>query len=154
MIFGESTATVEATPAAVLDLVWDLSRYRLADHKIRRVLSVTPDGNDLVVRFRSRLRGLPTPAVRQRVVRSGDERIDITSVRSWRDRIVGFRGYITATATPDGTRVVHREEFHPHGPLRPIIEAFLGSWLVRDIEDEVRRLSRLVDEPATAPSAP
>jgi hypothetical protein len=149
MIYGEASTTVAATPAQVLDLVCDLKRYKLADTKIRKVLGTEAVGGETVVRFRSRLRGLPTPAVRQRVARSGDERVDITSVPCWQDRLVSFRGSVVCTPTADGTRVAHREEFHPHGLLRPIFERFLGAWLARDITAEVARLGRLLDHSAS-----
>jgi len=49
-------------PAGVLDLVCDLHRDRQAVTKIRKVLDVDRDGDggDVIVRFRSRLRGMPT----------------------------------------------------------------------------------------------
>ena len=155
MIYGEATTTVSATPAQVLDLVCDLERYKLADTKIRKVLDTKIDGDDIVVRFRSRLRGLPTPPVRQRIVRSGDERLDITSVPGWQDRLVGFCGSVICTPTPAGTQVVHREEFHSHRLLRPVFDRYLGSWLARDINEEVARLGQLFERSVTAsPEAP
>jgi hypothetical protein len=147
MIYGEASTSVTAKASQVLDLICDLERYRAADTKIRKVLETTVDGNGTIVRFRSRLRGVPTPAVRQRVVRTGDERVDITSVRGFQDRLVSFKGSVVCTPTAAGTRVVHREEFHPHGPLRPIFERFLGAWLTRDITNEVDRLWQLLDWP-------
>jgi len=95
MIYGEASTTVAAPPAQVLDLVCDLERYKLADTKIRKVLDTRIDGDRIVVRFRSRLRGLPAPAVEQQIVRSGDERLDITSVPSWHSRLVRFSGSVT-----------------------------------------------------------
>ena len=150
MIYGEASTTVAATPSQVLDLICDLERYRAADTKIHKVLDTTVDGNGTMVRFRSRLRGVPTPPVRQWVVRIGDERVDITSVPGWQDRLVSFRGSVVCTPTAAGTQVVHREEFHPHGPLRPIFERFLGAWLARDITNEVERLRQLLDSPPWA----
>ncbi len=150
MIYGEASTTVAATPAQVLDLICDLERYKAADTKIRKVLDTNVDGDAIVVRFRSKLRGLPTPAVQQRVIRTGDERVDITSVPCWQDRLISFRGSVVCTLTAAGTQVVHREEFHPHGPLRPIFDRFLGAWLARDINDEVARLRQLLDPPKLA----
>jgi hypothetical protein len=147
MIYGEASTTVAAAPAQVLDLVCDLESYKLADTKIRTVLKAEAAGGETVVRFRSRLRGLPTPAVRQRVVRSGGERVDITSMPCWPDRLVSFRGSVVCAPTAAGTQVVHREEFHPRGLLRPIFERFLGPWLAQDIAGEVARLGQLLDQP-------
>lgn len=141
MIYGEASTTVAAPPAQVLDLICDLERYKQADTKIRKVLSVDVAGDHIVVRFRSRLRGLPTPAVRQRVVRTGNERVDITSVPSWQDRLVSFRGSVVCSPAAGGTHIVHREEFHPHGFLRPLVDRFLRAWLAADVADEVERLA-------------
>jgi hypothetical protein len=152
MIYGEASATVAAPPAQVLDLVCDLERYKLADTKIRKVLDTRVDGDRFVVRFRSRLRGLPAPAIEQQLVRSGDERLDITSVPSWHSRLVRFSGSVTCARTTAGTRVVHREEFHATALLRPLFDRFLGSWLSRDIEAEVSRLGQLLGTTTTDPA--
>jgi hypothetical protein len=149
MIYGEASTTVTAPPAQVLDLVCDLERYKLADTKIRKVLGTRIDGDRIVVRFRSRLRGLPAPAVEQQIVRSGDERLDITSVPSWHSRLVRFSGSVTCARAAAGTRVVHREEFHATALLRPLFDRFLGSWLTRDIEAEVSRLGQLLGTTTT-----
>jgi hypothetical protein len=152
MIYGEASTTVTAPPAQVLDLVCDLERYKRADTKIRKVLDTRVDGDRIVVRFRSRLRGLPAPAVRQQIVRSGDERLDISSVPSWPSRLVRFSGSVTCARTAAGTRVVHREEFHATAPLRPLFDRFLGSWLSRDTEAEVSRLGQLLGTTTTDPA--
>ncbi len=114
-----------------------------------KVLGTRIDGDRIVVRFRSRLRGLPAPAVEQQIVRSGDERLDITSVPSWHSRLVRFSGSVSCERTTAGTRVVHREEFHATALLRPVFDRFLGSWLTRDIEAEVSRLGQLLDTTTT-----
>lgn len=144
MIYGQASITVTASPAEVLDFVCDLARYRTADTKIGKVLSVEPDGDDQVVRFRPRLRGLPGPPVRQRIHRTGDIRIDITDVPSWQSRLVTFRGLFTCEPAKTGTLVMHREEFGFHGPMRLIAEPFLRTWLAADVQDEVTRMSRLL----------
>jgi Polyketide cyclase / dehydrase and lipid transport len=143
MIYGEASTTVTAPPAQVLDLVCDLERYKLADTKIRKVPGTRIDGDRLVVRFRSRLRGLPAPAAGRQIVRSGDQRPGITSVPSWHSRLVRFSGSVTCAPATAGTRVVNREEFHATALLRPLSGRFLGSWLTRDIEAEVSRVGRL-----------
>ena len=152
MIYGEASTTVTAPPAQVLDLVCDLERYKLADTKIRKVLGTKIDGDRIVVRFRSRLRGLPTPAVGQQIVRTGNERLDISSVPSWPSRLVRFSGSVTCARTTAGTRVIHREEFHATALLRPLFDRFLGSWLSRDIEAEVSRLGQLLGTTTSDPA--
>jgi hypothetical protein len=100
MIYGEAGTTVTALPAQVLDLVCDLERYKLADTKIREVPGTRVDGDRIVVRFRSRLRALPAPAVGQQIVRSGDERLDIISVPAEVSRL----GQLLGTTTTDPAR--------------------------------------------------
>lgn len=146
MIYGQASITVTASAAEVLDFVCDLTRYRTADTKIGKVLSVEPDGDDQIVRFRPRLRDLPGPLVRQRIHRTGDTRIDITDVPSWQSRLVTFRGLFTCEPTKTGTLVMHREEFDFHGPMRLIAELLLRTWLAADIQDEVTRMSRLLGD--------
>jgi Polyketide cyclase / dehydrase and lipid transport len=145
MIAAEESIHVAASPARVLDFVADLHRYRLADHKIGRVLDAG-QGDDTIVRFRARLRGLPGPVVAQRVRRlRADNRILIESVPSWQDAIVRFRGWVTATPEGGGTAVRHREEFHPHPALKPLFDRVYGPWLQRDLKAELRRLAELVE---------
>jgi hypothetical protein len=144
VIYGQASVTVTASPAEVLDFVCDLARYRTADTKIGKVLSVKPDGDDQIVRFRSRLRDLPGPLVRQRIHRTGDTRIDITDMPSWQNRLATFHGIFTCEPTKTGTLVMHREEFDFHGPMRLIAEPFLRSWLAADVKGEVTRMSRLL----------
>ncbi len=150
MIHGEASTTVTASPTDVLDFVCDVAHYKQADTKIRRVLGVRPDGEDRIVTMRSRLRGIPTPPVRQRVHRTGDSRLDITDMPSWQNRLVTFHGYVTATATPAGTAITHREEFDFHGPLRPVAERWLDAWLAADVSAEVDRMRQILNGPEVA----
>jgi hypothetical protein len=146
VIYGQASVTVTASPSEVLDFVCDLTRYRTADTKIGKVLSVEPDGDDQIACFRSRLRDVPGPLVRQRIHRTGDTRIDITDMPSWQNRLVTFRGLFTCEPTKTGTLVMHREEFDFHGPMRLIAEPFLRTWLAADVKDEVTRMSRLLGD--------
>ncbi|MHB8449964.1 MAG: hypothetical protein ACYDAQ_05890, partial [Mycobacteriales bacterium] len=78
---------VEQPPEQVLEFVMDLSRYRLADHKIGRVYAVERDGDDALVRFRPRFRGLPAPVVRQRMRLTRWSQVEITGAGGWVDRL-------------------------------------------------------------------
>src|SRR5260370_17184685 len=140
MSYGEASTTVTAPPAQVLYLVCDLERYKLADTKMRKVPDTRIDGDRIVVRFRSRLRGLPAPAIEQQIVRSGDKRLDITSVPSWHSSLVRFSGSVTCAPATAGTRVVHREEFHATPLLPPLFDRFLASSLPRHLEPHVPHL--------------
>jgi hypothetical protein len=59
MIYGEASTTVEASPAQVLDLICDVDRDKQADTKVRKVFEQRRTGGEIVIRFRSVLRGLP-----------------------------------------------------------------------------------------------
>lgn len=145
MIFGEASVTVTATPEEVLAFLWDLERYREADHKIGRVLSSQPDGDELVVRFVPRMRGLPGPPVRQRLRRTGPHRVDITDEPgSWTSRLQTFSGFLTAEPTEDGTLVTHREQLDFRGPLAGVMERSLRRWLAHDVRAEVGRIGQLL----------
>lgn len=64
----------------------------------------------------------------------------------WTRRLLDFEGGFRCAPTAAGTRVVHREEFDfKPAPIRWLAEAWLGSWLQRDIEGEVQRLKELVE---------
>ena len=145
MIFGEASVTVRATPDEVLGFLWDLDRYRQADHKIGRVLSTQPNGDDLVVRFVPKMRGLSGPPVRQRLRRTGPHRIDITDEPgSWVSRIQTFSGFLLAEPVAEGTYVTHREQRDFHGPLARAMERSLRRWLAHDVAAEVARIGRLL----------
>ena len=144
MIAGEASAVVRASPAEVLDFFCDLERYKEADTKIRAVLGVEPTGGDTVVRIRSRIRGLPTPPVRQLVKRTGDERVDVADITAVLSRLVSFRAWVTCAPQATGTLVTHREELEVRGPLKPLAERWLGAWWAQDIYDEVGRLARIL----------
>jgi hypothetical protein len=90
----------------VLDLICDVDRDKQADTKIRKVFEQRRTGDEIVIRFRSVLRGLPSPAVTQRLERTGDQRVDVFSVPGWQDRLVRFRGSLTRVPTEPGTHVV------------------------------------------------
>lgn len=65
MIEGRASVVVDATPEQVIAFVLDLDRYRKADRKIVKVVSVGGDQTHGEVVFTARLRGFPTPADRQ-----------------------------------------------------------------------------------------
>ncbi|HVU74300.1 MAG TPA: SRPBCC family protein [Mycobacteriales bacterium] len=145
MIFGEASVTVRATPDEALALLWDLERYRQADHKIGRVISSAPDGDDLVVRFVPKMRGLPGPPVTQRLHRTGPHRIDISDEPgSWVSRLQTFSGFLVAEPVDGATRVTHREQLDFHGPLAKLMERSLRGWLARDVVDEVARIGDIL----------
>jgi hypothetical protein len=145
VIFGEASVTVRATPEEALALLWDLERYREADHKIGRVLSAEPDGDDLVVRFVPKMRGLPGPPVRQRLRRTGPHRIDISDEPgSWVSRIQTFSGFLLAEPVAGGTHVTHREQLDFHGPAAKVMQRSLRGWLAHDVAAEVARIGAIL----------
>ena len=140
MIEGVGEAVVAATPEEAINFVLDLDRYRRADYKIGTVKWVRPDATGAMVRFRSKLMGMPGPYVTQRVDRTGN-RLDVHTVApKWMNRMVSFEGVVDATPTDAGTRFFHREALTFHGPFR-VLEPLLRGWLAKDTAAEVRRVA-------------
>ena len=113
MIAGEGTAVVPVSPDEALGFVLDLERYRQADRKIGPVRWVRPDENGALVRFRSRMAGLPGPVVTQRVDRHGN-RLDVRSVEpAWMNRLVTFEGagHVLEAERADEVASLLREHF-------------------------------------------
>jgi hypothetical protein len=144
MIDVQATEVIDRSPDDILEYVMDLDRYRAADHKIVKVLSFHRDGNDAVVAFRSRARGL-TARARQRMRLVPGQRIDVTNVPSWQDRLVGFEGSFVCEPVSGGTRVTHRYVFDFKGPGRWIAEPYFRRWMARDIAEEVGRMKQLME---------
>lgn len=144
MIDVEATEVIDRSPDDILEFVMDLDRYRAADHKIVKVLSIQRDGHHAVVAFRSRARGLPARA-RQRMRLTPGRRIDVTNVPSWQDRLVRFEGSFVCEPLARGTRVTHRYVFDFTGPGRWIVEPYLRRWMARDIAAEVGRMKELME---------
>jgi hypothetical protein len=143
MLTVEGSVVVRRPPGAVLDWISDLERYRRADTKIGAVLRQDPD----LVRYRGRVRRLPTPVMENTVHRDGDRSLAFRgSPRHWMRHVLDFEGTFTCEPVDGGTRVVHRESFgFKPAPARVLLEAWLRRWLQRDIEDEVVRLRELVE---------
>ncbi len=144
MIDVQATEVINRSPDDILGFVMDLDRYRAADHKILKVHSIQREGNDAEVSFRSRARGLPALA-RQRMHLVPGQRIDVTNVPSWQDRLVHFQGSFVCEPAPGGTRVTHRYVFDFKGPARWILEPYLRTWMARDITDEVARMKHVME---------
>jgi hypothetical protein len=148
-IVVEATAVVAAGAAEVLDFVLDLDRYRLADHKIRRIRSLERHGDDVVVSMWTRFRGLPVAAT-QRMHLSPGERIDVHNEPSWQDRFTRFHGEFVCVPVEGGTQVTHRYTFTFSVAAR-VMQALLRGWFDRDIHEEVARLKTILDSESNAP---
>jgi hypothetical protein len=144
MIDVQATEVIDRSAEDILGFVMDLDAYRSADHKIGKVRSIRREGDDAVVSFRSRARGLPALA-RQRMHLVPGQRIDVTNVASWQDRLVHFEGSFACEPAPGGTRVTHRYVFDFKGPARWILEPYLHTWMAQDIRAEVARMKRIME---------
>ena len=143
MIEGVGEAVVPVSPEEALAVVFELDRYRQADHKIGKVKWVRPDATGASIRFRSKMAGVPGPYVTQRVDRTGD-RLDVHTVSpKWMNRVVTFEGVVDCTPTDGGTRFFHREALTFHGPFR-VLEPLLRGWLAKDTPAEVRRVDEML----------
>lgn len=143
MIEGVGEAVVAASPDEAVGLVLDLDRYRQADYKIGKVKWVRPDENGALIRFKSKMVGLPGPYVTQRVDRTGN-RLDVHTVApKWMNRMVTFEGVVDCTPVDGGTRFYHREALSFHGACR-LLEPLLRGWLAKDTPAEVRRVAAML----------
>ncbi|AWS43919.1 SRPBCC family protein [Streptosporangium sp. 'caverna'] len=137
MAHGEASVLIRRPAKEILDFVMDLQRYREVDDKIGPIRWLQREGDTVTFRFRPRLLGLPGPSTTQRVVRTGDERIDITPVPSWQDRILRFKGTFTCADHPDGTVVTRRLDFDFSRPLAVALDSVVTRWLGGDVPREL-----------------
>lgn len=144
-IIGEGTTVVDAGPAAVVEFVLDLERYREADHKIGRVGAIERNGDTGTVSFAGRLAGLPGPMGTYPFEVTGhDLRIGspIAGPARW---FLDFEGTFRCEPATQGTIVHHREVFSFKRPWRWIAAPLLRSWLANDVQAEMVRLGALLD---------
>lgn len=142
MMVVEATVSIDRPADVILDWVGNLDRYRRADRKIVEVVLQEPGR----VRYRGRLRGLPTPVDEQTVHRDAGRSLVFRGAPHWTRALVDFEGGFFCSTSGAGTMVVHRESYRfKPAPIRWVAEWWLRSWLQRDIEDEVGRLKELVE---------
>lgn len=143
MLDVRAEVTVNRSPEQILDWVSDLERYRQADTKIIKVLHQEPDR----VRYRGRLRGIPTPADENVVTAEPGRSLTFTGAPGrWTRRLLDFEGSFVCHPADGGTRVVHRESFtFKPAPVRLLAEAYLGRWLQRQIDVEMHRLKTSIE---------
>src|SRR3989442_14210678 len=103
MAHGEATVVIRRPAKEALDLVMDLHEYRKIDKKLGVIRWLRRDGDTVTFRFRPWLLGLPGPVTTQRLVRTGDSRIDISPpVSGWQDRLAGFKAALVCPCPPEG----------------------------------------------------
>ncbi|MFD0887209.1 hypothetical protein ACFQ08_21910 [Streptosporangium algeriense] len=136
MAYGEARVLVRRTAGEVLDFVMDPRAYAVVDDKIGAVRWVRREGNAVTFRFRARILGLPGPLTSHRMVRTGDERVDITPVPSWQERLCHFQAFFVCVPHAEGAVVTRRLEF---GLVRPLswLAAPLTRWLRREVPAEL-----------------
>src|SRR3989454_12126151 len=92
MAHGEATVVIRRPAKEVLDFVMDLHEYRKIDKKLGVIRWLRRDGDTVTFRFRPWLLGLPGPVTTQRLVRTGDSRIDISPpAPGWQGQVSGFK---------------------------------------------------------------
>lgn len=154
MVQAEAVIDIARSPREILEWILDLERYRQADRKITKVIDqpvLSADGVG-TVRYRGRLRGIPTPADTNVVTLDRWRGLSFDGAPGlWTRRLVDFHGTFECTATPDGTTLRHAETFR----FRPkmidtLAERILSRWLQQEIEIEVHRLKELIEaDPAS-----
>jgi hypothetical protein len=141
MIEGTGEIVIDGKPEEILDFILDLERYRLADTKIGKIKSFDRQGNTGTVRYRGKMRGLPTPTDTQTFVLDPGRSLQFRSVDSiWPGMLARFEGSFECEPAEGGTRLVHREQFTFRGPGRFLAEPFLRKWLAEDTRQEMFRL--------------
>ncbi len=146
MIESIGEAVIARAPADIVAFVTDLERYKLADHKIGRVLEQRRDGNRIFMRHDGALRGVSGPAVSLEMVLEDPLTVRYRAVPTLPSKLIlSFDGGFDLRETPAGTHVVHTERFRFHLPLRVVAEPFLREWLARDIAGEMVRLKQLLE---------
>jgi Polyketide cyclase / dehydrase and lipid transport len=147
MVYGEATITIHRSAKDILEFVIDLEKYREADHKFHRIHYVERRNDHGRAKYSGRLRGIPTPADVQDWTLQPYRRLEFRSRPSlWPGMVARFEGFFECQETPDGTAVRHREAFQFRPPFSWVAVPFLKSWLQRDIDAEVLRLKRLLEE--------
>lgn len=144
MLQVEATVVIDRPAEVILEWISDLERYREADTKITKVLHQDPER----VRYRGRLRGIPTPSDENVVTREPGRSLTFRGAPGrWTRWLLDFEGGFTCEAAPaGGTLVRHAESFRfKPAPARWVAEAYLRRWLQQDIEAEVGRLKALVE---------
>jgi hypothetical protein len=147
MLDIEATVVIDRPADVILEWISDLDRYRAADTKIAKVLHQDPER----VRYRGRLRGIPTPSDENLVVHEPGRSLTFRGAPGrWTRRLLDFEGGFTCEPAPDGgTLVRHAESFgFKPAPVRFVAEAYLRRWLQHDIEAEVGRLKALIEADA------
>lgn len=146
MIAVEGTTTIDRPADEIIDFVLDLDLYMQADTKITRVLASRIEGDSGEVRYAGRLRGIPSPAMVNVVSVDRPRRIDFRSKPgTWQHALLRFHGSFVLEPAGSATRVVHREEFSFRRPLKWVAGPLLSRWLGSAMEDEMRRLKRLLE---------
>ena len=103
MAHGEAKVVIRRPAKEVLDFVMDLHEYRKIDKKLGVIRWLRRDGDTVTFRFRPWLLGLPGPMTTQRLVRTGDSRIDISPPGpSWQDRLADKRHRIRRGTITEG----------------------------------------------------
>ncbi len=140
---ASATTEVAATPQEVLEFVLDLHRYKEVDPKIVRVVSL--DGPDEEgrgsVKMWARMWWLPPAPDRQDFVLERWNRLTFTGAPRQPARMLfDFVGTVECDESDTGARLTHAYEFRFKGPFRRV-ERVLGSWLQRQIEEEVEAIA-------------
>ncbi len=138
MAHGEATVVIRRPAKEVLDFVMDLHEYRKIDKKLGVIRWLRRDGDTVTFRFRPWLLGLPGPVTTQRLVRTGDSRIDISPpFPSWQDRLAGFEASFVCHDHPEGTTVTRRLDFTLSPALRWFLDPILTRWLKAEVPREI-----------------
>jgi hypothetical protein len=145
MIVGQARATVEVSPAEVLEFVLDLDRYRQADHKIGRVGPVRRDGSGGTAVFSGRIKGMPGPSGTYPFTSTPTSLTFGSPIAGAARWFLNFEGSFECEVSGEGTVVTHREVFDFKPPWRWFLDPFLRRWLENDTTEEMLRFKALIE---------
>lgn len=143
--------TVRCTPDDFLALVMDAERYAQVDDKLGRIDWVRREDDVTEFGFRSRLPGLPGPALKvvSRMVLTPGERVDIAYAPLPQNRLVRrvstFAASFVCAPVNGGTRVTRTIEFGFVPVIGWLVEPILRRTLRPDVEREVRGAKELLE---------
>lgn len=148
MITVQLTDTFRCTPDELLEFVLDIERYAEIDDKIRPVLWVRRDGDELEFACRPKLAGLRTPKVVQRIRRTG-ERAEISLAPRPRNRLTHLMAHFEASFVcarrDDATEVTRTLVFAFKPAVRWLVEPLLRRRLPGEVADELARAKALLE---------
>jgi hypothetical protein len=145
MASGSFTIDIARPAREITDFILDVGAYREIDPRLSSIRWVRRAPDCTVFRFRPSLMGLPAPLTTQLVTRRGDV-VEIISLPGPADAIVDFVGRLECRPGDGVTTVTRTLDFTFAAAVRWALDSRLEAWLAHDVEGEMRRLKRVLEQ--------